>query len=127
MTIRLSNYLLQTLVTLCGRRADLWEAFLSEACGFSVKLPRFFWEVEVFLLHAERPKQMTLLCGPPRDFIGLEPGRDYLARLRSHVLASVYRRVSRLRNNASTANGSGHTLLWLPSRSGGFAVWESAQ
>ena len=127
MTVKLSKYLLKTLVPLCGRRVELWEATLSYACGFDIELPRFFWEVEVFLLHAERPKQMTLLCAPPRDFVGLEPGREYLQRLRRHVMSSIYRQVSWYHNNGAATNGNGHTLLWLPSRNGGFVGWESVQ
>ena len=64
MKIRLRKPLGAALVVLWGEERLTWEETMSQILGFSIKLPQYFWEVELMLVHDRAPGSLTLECSP---------------------------------------------------------------
>lgn len=62
MQIRLykpvSLYLLKKL----DNKQILWESQLSRWLGFKVTLPKYFWEIHLFMVHNKIPATLTIEC-----------------------------------------------------------------
>lgn len=123
--LRISKYLLRYLLQEGGLDRHQWEKLLSGFCGFPVKIPRFFWEVELYVRHGAKPPLVHLICHVPPHFPGLDGRKEIHSRLRRHVLGSIYREVSLGHSHSSNAitNGSDRIPLALPSHNDEFREW----
>ena len=97
MKIRLYKPVCSYLLHLMGNRQEIWESQLSSWTGFPVKLPKYFWEIHLFVINNRLPEKITLDCKPEKGWYSVFYSYNLNGDLKKYVEVMLVRRCRRHR------------------------------
>ena len=104
MKIRLYKPVVIYLIELMGNNQKQWEAQLSGWAGFKVRLPKFFWEIHLLLVHKRIPRSLTLECSPEKNWYSVFYSYNLHGDLKKYMELMIVRKCRRHREAKKNLN-----------------------
>jgi hypothetical protein len=100
MKVRLYRPVGVYLIELLGNDRGRWETQLSTWAGFQIKLPKYFWEIHLFVINKRTPRQITVECNPEKDWFSIFYSYNLNGDLKKYVELTMVRKCRRHREEA---------------------------
>ncbi|MDH4263831.1 MAG: hypothetical protein OEV78_12390 [Spirochaetia bacterium] len=98
MKIRLYKPVGIYLLDLFGNDIMKWESRLSSWVGFPIKLPKYFWEIHLFIINDRIPMRITLECRPEKDWFSVFYSYNLNGDLKKYIELMIIRKCRQHRN-----------------------------
>jgi len=104
MKIRLYRPVAEYLLGFLGNNQSNWETQLSSWAGFPVRLPKFFWEVHLFVINKRSPSSLTVECNPEKNWFSVFYSYNLNGDLKKYMELTLVRKCRRQREEARRFN-----------------------
>jgi len=95
MKIRLYRPVTLYLLNILGNHQKCWETQFSAWAGFSIKIPKYFWEIHLFVINNRVPVRLTLECRPEKDWFSIFYSYNLNGDLKKYIELTLVRKCRR--------------------------------
>jgi len=99
MKIRLYKAVFLVLLNRFGNNQLKWERHLSQWTGVRINLPKYFWEVHLYIINDKTPKFLTIDSAPEKGWHSVFYSYNLKGDMQKYIELCIIRKCKQYRNN----------------------------